>query len=61
VRAGVEQKFGVKFDPIFLGGELMNVRRILALPRMTVALTVQELKDFFAEQTQRLRQEVLKE
>lgn len=30
----VEQKFGMKLDPIFLGGELAKVRRVEALPKM---------------------------
>lgn len=44
-----ETKFGAKIDHIFLGGELVKVRRIKALPKMLKPLTIEELKNFFAK------------
>jgi hypothetical protein len=61
LREGVREKFGMKLDPLAVGSELAHVRAIHALPRMTVALTVPELKDFFTELAKTLRREVLAE
>jgi len=61
VREGVREKFGMKLDPLVVGSELAQVRGIYALPKMTVELTVQELKDFFADLVKTLRAEVLEE
>lgn len=49
IRRDAEEKFGVKIDNIFLGGELVKVRRIEALPKVTKPLNVEELKSFFAD------------
>lgn len=49
IRRDAEEKFGVKVDNIFLGGELVKVRRVTALPKMIKPLTVEELKSFFAD------------
>jgi predicted nucleotidyltransferase component of viral defense system len=61
VREGVREKFGMNVDPLTVGSELAQVRAIHALPKMTVELTVQELKDFFTEQARTLRAEVLED
>jgi len=61
MREGVREKFGMKLDPLVVGSELAQVRGIHALPKMTVELTVQELKDFFTDQAKTLRFEVLEE
>ena len=59
LRDGVEQKFGVRLDAIFLGGELLKVNRVAALPKMIRSLTVEEIKGFFCNQAETLRAEVL--
>lgn len=55
----VQTKFSIKVTPLFLGQELMKVRRIEALPTMLKSLTIEELKRFFAEQARALGPEVL--
>lgn len=55
-----EQKFGMKIEPLFLGGELMKVRRIEALPKMLKPLTIEELKAFFIEQAKQLSPDILR-
>lgn len=55
----VEQKFGVKLDPIFLGGELMKVKRIEALPNIIKPLSISGLKDFFEKLAKRFRPIIL--
>lgn len=60
VRRDVETKFGIKADPVFIGGEFMKVRRIEALPRMILPLTKEELKSFFLEQVKMLAPEVFR-
>ncbi len=60
VRADVEKKFGVTIDPIFLGGELMKVKRIVALPKMLIPLTADELIDYFEKIARTLKSEVIK-
>lgn len=57
IRIDVEKKFGHKVSPIFLAGELAKVRRIEALPKMLKPITIQELKDFFADLIKRLSTE----
>lgn len=59
VRRDAVQKFGLKIDPLFLGGELMKARRIEALPNMIKPLTVSDLKAFFAARARELAPEVL--
>ena len=55
-----EQKFGMKIEPLFLGGELMKVRRVEALPKMLKPLAVPELKTFFIGEAKKLAPEVLR-
>ncbi|OGF74140.1 hypothetical protein A2Z63_00215 [Candidatus Giovannonibacteria bacterium RIFCSPLOWO2_02_44_8] len=53
-----ENKFGIKIDPIFLGGELAKVKRVEGLPKMIKRLTVEELKTFFSEKAQELKSDI---
>jgi predicted nucleotidyltransferase component of viral defense system len=59
LRQGVEKKFRVTIDPVFLGSALTNVKRVKALPRMITPLSVEQLIDFFAAEAKRLRSEVI--
>lgn len=54
IRADVENKFGIKIDDIFLGGELAKVKRIEALPKMVKAVSIPDLKTFFTERAREL-------
>ncbi|MBS4027648.1 MAG: nucleotidyl transferase AbiEii/AbiGii toxin family protein [Ignavibacteriales bacterium] len=59
LRQGVEKKFGMKVDALFLGSELGKVRRIVALPKMLKELSVEQMKDFFKERIKSLADEVV--
>jgi predicted nucleotidyltransferase component of viral defense system len=59
LRKGVEMKFGIKIDPLFLGSELSKARRIEALPKMIKPLTTGELKDFFSSEIKKISSEVI--
>ena len=59
LRDGVAEKFGVRLDPVFLGSELMKVNRVSALPKMVLPLSIEDLKEFFSQQAETLRAEVL--
>lgn len=61
VRRDAEKKFGITIGNIFLGGELVKVRRIEALPRMTKPLKLEELKSFFADLARKVGGDVLKD
>lgn len=56
----VKMKFGLEVSNIFLGGELMKVKRIAALPRMISPLTVEELKEFFIQKAKELGPEIFR-
>lgn len=58
IRADVEKKFGHKISATFLAGELAKVRRIEALPKMIKPVTIEELKNFFAELIKGLSPEI---
>ena len=58
-RDGVAKKFGIRFDPVLLGAELVKVNRVSALPRMIRLLLLENLKDFFLKLAETLRPEVL--
>lgn len=58
VRKNTEKKFGLKIDPIFLGGEFMKSRRIEALPKMARHLELVELKDFFQDIAKKLSSQI---
>lgn len=59
LREGVQKKFKTNLDPIVIGSAFVNVKRIVALPKMTKALTIEELKDFFSNEANKLSPEVL--
>ena len=59
LRALVEQKFRLAINPIVLGSEFAKVRLVSHLPRMLKPLTLEELKDFFADCAKQLRFDVL--
>lgn len=59
VRQDAEQKFGLKFSPLFLGGELAKVKRVEALPRMIKPLTRDDLHAFFSDQAKQFLPNVL--
>lgn len=59
LRKGVEIKFGIKIDPLFLGSELSKARRIMALPKMIKPLTVDELKNFFLSEIKKISPEII--
>lgn len=56
---GAAKKFGTSVDPIFLGSELMKVRRIEALPKMAKPLHIGELKTFFEDEAKKLKPQIL--
>lgn len=60
IRKDAEKKFEIKIGDLFLGGELVKVRRIQALPKMIKPLTMEELKIFFAAEAKKLAPEILK-
>lgn len=60
IRKDVEKKFGIKIDNIFLGGELMKVKRIVALPKMRKLLTIEKLKVRFASEAKKLSPAIFK-
>lgn len=59
IRRDTETKFGTKIDDIFLGGELVKVRRIEALPKMIKPLTIENLKSFFADCANEIKTDIL--
>ena len=59
LKHGAEEKFGSKIEPLFLGSELSNVRRITALPKIIKPLSINDLKEFFAEEIKKLAPEVI--
>lgn len=61
VRKDAEAKFGVKIGDMFLGGELVKVRGIAALPKMLQPITIDELKTFFAERAKELAPGIFKD
>lgn len=60
IRADAETKFKTTVDNVFLGGELVKARRIAALPKMLKPVTVEELKNFFAERATELASGIFK-
>lgn len=54
VRSDAENKFDIKIDNIFLGGEFAKSRNIFALPKMLKPLNTEELKDFFSDKAKEL-------
>lgn len=60
MRKDVEQKFKMKVGSLFLGGELMKVRRIEAFPKMILPLEVETVKDFFIARGRELAPEIFR-
>lgn len=60
MKEDAQNKFGIKIEDIFLGGELAKVKRIEALPRMIKKITIDELKDFFEKTAKELGGRILK-
>lgn len=59
IKNGVEKKFDMKVDALFLGSELSKARRIQALPNMIKSLTVNELKEFFINEIKKLSSSII--
>ena len=59
LRRDAEAKFGIIIDPIFLGSELVKVRRIEVLPRMLKPLILEQVKNFFLTEAKKLSSKVL--
>lgn len=59
VRADAEAKFQTKIGDIFLGGELINARRIEGLPHMIKSVVLPELKEFFLDRARELAPNIL--
>ena len=59
LRKNAEQKFGTKIGGIFLGRELIKVRRITALPSMIKKVEIPELVDFFEVLAREVGREVV--
>lgn len=56
IRRDAETKFGSAITDLFLGSELAKVRRVEALPKMTVPLGIDELKRFVTKEARALSQ-----
>lgn len=59
IKQDAQNKFGVKIDNLFLGGELAKVKRIEALPKMIKSLVIEDLKNFFTDKAKELNTGVL--
>ena len=55
----VQKKFGIKVEPLFLGGELAKVRRIKGLPKMLKPITLEKLKKRFEDEAKKLAPQIL--
>ncbi len=60
LREGLKKKFGLEADQIFLGSELIKVRRITALPKMLKPLAINDLVNFFTSEAKKLTPEIIK-
>lgn len=58
LRKGVENKFGYKIDLIGIGGNLLKVKTIVAMPKMVKKLTKEQLVAFFEDQAYQLRRKI---
>lgn len=54
----VEKKFHFHFDPIMIGSELAKVGSITTLPRMIKLVSLEELKNFYADEAKKLRSSI---
>lgn len=60
LKEGVQLKFGQRLDPLTIGSSFSKVRNIEALPKMTIPLAVDELKEFFNNESKKLLPDVVK-
>lgn len=51
---GVRKKFKVNFDPFIVGSDLLKIEQFDYLPKMTKALTINEIKTFFIQKAKEL-------
>lgn len=58
LQKGVYSKFNTKLDQLTIGSSLAKVRGVLALPKLTEPLTVEELKEFFNAEAKKLQPDV---
>lgn len=56
---GVEKKFKIEPEPLFLGGQLLKAEEIDVLPVMTKKITLSELKDFFKKEARKLGEKLI--
>ena len=59
LKEGVEKKFGVKLDSLTIGSALSKVKNIVALPKMTKNLPLDEIKKFFSAEARKLSSVIL--
>lgn len=57
----VKKKFGFTIDPVALGSEFAKVRTLTALPRIIAPLKLSQIKDFFSDQAELLRGNIIVE
>ena len=59
LKEGVQSKFGHRLDPLTIGSSFSRARKIEALPKMIKSLTVEELKDFFNNESKKLSSDIM--
>lgn len=57
---GVEEKFGMEVDLVFIAASMLEVSDFNTLPKMLVPLSLKELKDFYRQQAKQLGMKVVK-
>lgn len=58
---GVEKKFGIEIDKIYLSSLLTKTEDLNSLPRMKEKLTIEELKTFFQKEAKKLALTMVRE
>lgn len=61
LRHGVERKFKMELEPLFLGALFLQVEDFDVLPRMIKELSLDELKRFFREKAEKLGDELVED
>ena len=59
IKSDAEKKFGTTIDDLYLGTELMKVRRISALPKMFINISIDAMKDFFMDTAKKLGKNII--
>ena len=59
LKEGVRLKFGHWLDPLTIGCSFFKARKIEALPKMIKPLTVEELNDFFNNESKKLSPDII--